>query len=47
MKIIHHCFSCNQNFTDIELAKEHSRSFSHEVVEIIQGATKDGKSLLI
>ena len=47
VKIAYHCFACNQNFTDIEIAKGHSRSFSHEVVEITQGASKDGKSLLI
>jgi hypothetical protein len=40
-------FACNQNFTDIEKAKWHFKSFKHEVVESIQGAGKDGKSLLI
>ena len=29
------------------MAKVHSKSFSHEVVESIQGASKDGKSFLI
>ena len=47
VKIAYHCFACNQNFTDIETAKGHSKSFSHEVVERIQGASKDGKSFLI
>jgi hypothetical protein len=47
VKIAYHCFVCNQKFTDIETAKGHSKSFSHEVVERIQGASKDGKSLLI
>jgi hypothetical protein len=47
VKIAYHCFACNQNFTDIETAKGHSKSFRHEVVETIQGANKDGKSLLI
>jgi hypothetical protein len=47
MKITYHCFSCNKNFTDVETAKGHSKSLSHEVVERIQGASKDGKSLLI
>jgi hypothetical protein len=47
MKITYHCFSCNKNFTDIETAKGHSKSFSHEVVESIQEASKDSKSLLI
>jgi hypothetical protein len=47
MKIAYHCFACNQNFMDIEIAKGHSKSYSHEVVERIQGASKDGKSLLV
>ena len=47
MKITYQCFSCNKNFTDIETAKGHSKSFNHDVVERIQGASKDGKSLLI
>ena len=47
MKITYHCFSCNKKFMDIEIAKGHSKSFSHEVVESIQVASKDGKSLLI
>jgi hypothetical protein len=47
MKIVYHCFSCSQNFMDMETAKRHSKSFSHEVIERIQEAGKDGKSLLI
>jgi hypothetical protein len=47
VKIVYHCFACNQNFTDIETAKGHSKSFRHEVVETIQGASKDGRSFLI
>ena len=47
VKIAYHCFACNQNFTDIETAKGHSKSFRHEVVETIQGASKDGKSFLV
>ena len=47
VKIAYHYFVCNQNFTDIETAKGHSKSFSHEVIERFQGASKDGKSLLI
>jgi hypothetical protein len=31
----------------MEIAKVHSKSFRHDVVESIQGASKDGKSLLI
>jgi hypothetical protein len=47
VKITYHCFGCKQEFADIEIAKVHSKSFSHEVVEIMQGASKDGKSLLV
>jgi hypothetical protein len=47
VKITYHCFGCKQDFADIEIAKVHSKSFSHEVVESIQGASKDGKSLLV
>jgi hypothetical protein len=32
---------------DIDTAIGHSKTFSHEVVERIQGASKDGKSLLV
>ena len=46
MKTVYHCFSCKKNFADIESAKEHSKSFYHEVEEI-QGTSKDGKSLLV
>ena len=47
LKITYHCFSCDENFADLETAKGHSKSLSHEVTEKIQGAGKDGKSLLI
>jgi hypothetical protein len=32
---------------DVDTAKGHSKSFSHDVVERVQGASEDGKSLLI
>jgi hypothetical protein len=47
VKIAYHCFLCNENFTDIEAAKGHCKSFTHEVVERVQGAGGEGKSLLI
>jgi hypothetical protein len=47
VKIAYHCFSCNENFTDIEAAKGHCKSFTHEVVERVQGAGEEGKSLLV
>jgi hypothetical protein len=31
----------------MDIAKGHSKSFSHEVVERMQGASDDGKSLLV
>jgi hypothetical protein len=30
-----------KNFADIELAKEHSKSFCHEVTEGIQGRSRE------
>jgi hypothetical protein len=47
MKIAYHCFSCNNDFTNIETAKEHSKSLCHEVIEQVRGANKEGKSLLV
>ena len=47
VKIAYHCFSCNENFTDIDAAKGHCKSFAHEVVERVQGAGEEGKSLLV
>ena len=44
MKITYHCFSCNENFTDLETAKGHSKSLSHEVTERARGVSEDGKS---
>jgi hypothetical protein len=47
MKITYHCFSCNENFTDLETARGHSKSLSHEATERARGVSEDGKSLLI
>jgi hypothetical protein len=46
MKTVYHCFSCSEDFTNIETAREHSKSLCHEVEEI-QGTSKDGKSLMV
>jgi hypothetical protein len=46
VKIVYHCFSCSEDFTNIETAREHSKSLCHEVEEI-QGTGKDGKSFLV
>ena len=35
----------NENFSDIEIAENHSKSLNHEVAERIQGAGEDGISL--
>jgi hypothetical protein len=47
MKIAYHCFSCKQDFTDIETAKEHSKSLCHEVSEEVREASEEGKFLLV
>ena len=47
MKITYHCFSCNKKFTDIETAKGHSKSFSHEVTEETQRVGKDDQLFLV
>jgi len=41
MKIVYHCFSCKKDFVDIDLAKEHSKSLHHELVEEIERARDD------
>jgi hypothetical protein len=35
----------NENFLDIEIAEEHSKSLNHDFAERIQGAGEDGMSL--
>ncbi|HEU4824739.1 MAG TPA: hypothetical protein VFS97_15050 [Nitrososphaeraceae archaeon] len=47
MKMVYHCSSCKKYFADIDVAKEHSKSFFHEVAEEIRGAGEEGKSLLM
>jgi hypothetical protein len=47
MKVIYHCFSCNKDFTDIETAKEHSKSFCHEVAEETQRSGKDDQLFMV
>jgi hypothetical protein len=37
----------NENFSDIEIAEDHSKSLSHEVNEMIQRADEDGDSFLV
>jgi hypothetical protein len=44
---MYHCFACKKDFVDIDVAKEHSKSFFHEVAEEILGAGEEGKSLLM
>ena len=46
MKVAYHCFSCRQDFTDIEIAKEHSKSLCHDVTEEVRGSSQEGKSPL-
>jgi hypothetical protein len=46
MKIIYHCFSCMKDFLDIDLAKEHSKSLHHELVEETQRARDDDRLLM-
>jgi DNA-directed RNA polymerase subunit RPC12/RpoP len=33
MKQSYHCLSCNKDFIDRDMAKEHRQSTSHEIVE--------------
>jgi hypothetical protein len=47
MKIVYHCVPCNKNFTDIDLAKDHSKSLCHDVFEKIIADGKEAKSLLL
>jgi hypothetical protein len=47
VKIAYHCFSCNENFTDVKAAEGHSKSLNHDVTERIQGVVAEDKSLLI
>ena len=41
LKIIYHCFSCKKDIVDIDLAKEHSKSLHHELVEETKRASDD------
>jgi hypothetical protein len=47
LKIVYHCFSCDKDFTNIETAKEHSKSLCHEVVEETQRVGEDDQSFLL
>jgi hypothetical protein len=47
LKIVYHCFSCKVDFTNMETAKNHSKSLYHDVTERVMGASREGKSLLV
>jgi hypothetical protein len=47
MKIVYHCFSCDKDFTNIETAKEHSKSLCHEVAEETHREGKEDLSFLL
>jgi hypothetical protein len=47
MKVIYHCFSCNKDFTNIETAKEHSKSLCHDVAEETQRSGKADQLFLV
>ena len=46
MKIIYHCFSCKEDFVDIDLAKEHSQSLHHELAEETKPDRDDDQLLM-
>ena len=46
LKIIYHCMKCKKDIGDIDLAKEHSKSLLHELVEETKRA-HDDESFLI
>ena len=47
LKVVYHCFSCSKDFTNIETAKEHSKSFCHEVAEEAQRSGKDDQLFMV
>ncbi|HEX7207913.1 MAG TPA: hypothetical protein VF233_06995 [Nitrososphaeraceae archaeon] len=47
LKVVYHCFSCSKDFTNIETAKEHSKSFCHEVAEETQRSGKDDQLFMV
>jgi hypothetical protein len=47
MKIVYHCVPCNKDFTDIDLARDHSKSLCHDFFEKIIAHSKEAKSLLL
>ena len=47
LKVVYHCFSCKEEFLDIDLAKEHSKSLDHEVVEVTRLADQDDQLFLV
>jgi hypothetical protein len=45
VKIVYHCFSCKKDIVDIDLAKEHSKSLDHDVVEETRRVNQDDRLL--
>jgi hypothetical protein len=46
VKIVYHCFSCDEDFGDIETAEGHSKSLSHEVNESLCSELRASKVLI-
>ena len=46
LKIVYHCMKCKKDIVDIDLAKEHSKSLHHELVEETQRAHGDNQLLI-
>ena len=43
----YHCFSCNRDFTAIDIAKENSKSLGRDATEEIRATDKGDESLSV